>query len=163
MEKTDLRGGLDFDAGVTNTAPLPGGDGWISDLLRRASRDEPADTVPRKRSGSEGLGSLSSDIANSIAHDDAVELWERYQRGERDLFHRNLYTAQGRQTFDEISDKYQSDDRFRASVDRYVADFERLIADVSKNDPDNIMTQTYLTSDTGKVYTMLAHAAGRFG
>jgi hypothetical protein len=23
------------------------------------------------------------------------------------------------------------------------------------------MTQTYLTSDTGKVYTMLAHAAGR--
>jgi hypothetical protein len=23
------------------------------------------------------------------------------------------------------------------------------------------MTQTYLTSDTGKVYTMLAHASGR--
>jgi hypothetical protein len=26
-----------------------------------------------------------------------------------------------------------------------------------------MMTQTYLTSDTGKVYTMLAHAAGRLG
>jgi hypothetical protein len=25
------------------------------------------------------------------------------------------------------------------------------------------VTQSYLTSDTGKVYTMLAHAAGRLG
>jgi hypothetical protein len=26
-----------------------------------------------------------------------------------------------------------------------------------------VMARTYLTSETGKVYTMLAHAAGRFG
>mgnify|MGYP001218961194 CR=1 FL=1 len=45
---------------------------------------------------------------------------------------------------------------------RYIADFERLLKDVGRNDSDNVMTQTYLTSDTGKVYTMLAHAAGRF-
>ena len=35
------------------------------------------------------------------------------------------------------------------------------LKDVARNDRDNVMTQTYLTSDTGKVYTMLAHAAGR--
>ena len=34
-------------------------------------------------------------------------------------------------------------------------------ADVARNDRDQIMTQTYLTSDTGKVYTMLAHASGK--
>jgi hypothetical protein len=32
---------------------------------------------------------------------------------------------------------------------------------VTNNDRDSMMTHTYLSSDTGKVYTMLAHAAGR--
>ncbi len=31
-----------------------------------------------------------------------------------------------------------------------------------RTDRDRTVTQSYLTSDTGKVYTMLAHAAGRF-
>ena len=48
-------------------------------------------------------------------------------------------------------------------MSRYVDDFEKLLSDVARNDRDNIMTQTYLTSDTGKVYTMLAHASGRLG
>jgi hypothetical protein len=48
-------------------------------------------------------------------------------------------------------------------VDRYIADFEKLLADVARTDRDKTVTQSYLTSDTGKVYTMLAHAAGRFG
>ncbi|MDN3719959.1 hypothetical protein QW131_14070 [Roseibium salinum] len=39
--------------------------------------------------------------------------------------------------------------------------FEQLLAQVSRNDRDNMLSQTYLTSDTGKVYTMLAHASGR--
>ena len=47
-------------------------------------------------------------------------------------------------------------------VDRYCDDFEKLLKDVARNDRDNAMTRSYLTSDTGKVYTMLAHAAGRF-
>lgn len=77
------------------------------------------------------------------------------------MFTRRLYTLKGQQTFDEIKRKYESDSTFRASVDRYVNDFERLLRDIAKNDRDNIMTQTYLTSDTGKVYTMLAHASGK--
>ena len=46
-------------------------------------------------------------------------------------------------------------------MDRYCDDFERLIADVTRTDRDSMMAQTYLSSDTGKVYTMLAHASGR--
>lgn len=161
--------------------------GWVSDLLRRASQndDEPArepearsQTVldrrdafgtPRDGGGQqrsalhvmESLNSLSMDIARAIDHDAFVDLWDRYQRGERNVFTRRIYTLQGEQTFDEIRAKYGRDREFRTAVDRYVADFEKLLADVSRNDRDNIMTQTYLTSDTGKVYTMLAHAAGR--
>ena len=109
----------------------------------------------------ESLNSLSVDIARAIDHDASVELWRRYQRGERDVFTRRLYTLKGQQTFDEIRRKYQSDGEFRGAVDRYCEDFERLLKDVARNDRENVMTQTYLTSDTGKVYTMLAHAAGR--
>jgi ABC-type transporter Mla subunit MlaD len=147
--------------------------GWVRDLLSGASRDSgaakpaPAEAqrpAPAPRSPLhvvESLNSLSVDIARAIDHDVSIELWNRYRRGERDVFTRRLYTLKGQQTFDEIRRKYQAEPEFRSAVDRYCDDFEKLLKDVSRNDRDNIMGQTYLTSDTGKVYTMLAHASGR--
>jgi hypothetical protein len=160
--------------------------GWISDLLRGASRDETAEEeaplrqpAPRAeapvqaaaaqrgtdnrnpRHVVESLNSLSVDIARAIDHDASVDLWRRYQRGERDVFTRRLYTLKGQQTFDEIKHKYDREPEFRTAVSRYIADFEKLLADVARTDRDKTITQSYLTSDTGKVYTMLAHAAGR--
>jgi ABC-type transporter Mla subunit MlaD len=154
-------------------AETPSGGGWVRDLLRGASREEEAAnrTAEAATRGAgqprsplhvvESLNSLSVDIARAIDHDASVELWDRYRRGERNVFTRRLYTLKGQQTFDEIRRKYQSDSEFRGAVDRYCGDFEKLLDDVGHGDRDNIMTQTYLTSDTGKVYTMLAHAAGR--
>ena len=40
---------------------------------------------------------------------------------------------------------------------------ERMLEAVSRGDRGQVVARTYLTSETGKVYTMLAHAAGRFG
>lgn len=139
--------------------------GWVSDLLKRA--DEPTHSqtpTPSPRSEAhmvDSLNSLSMDIARQIDHEASIELWERYQRGERNVFTRRLYTMQGQQTFEEIRSKYSREVDFKVAVDRYMQDFERLLEDVSKNDRDGTTTQTYLTSDTGKVYTMLAHASGR--
>ena len=144
--------------------------GWVSDLLARASREDevaaPSQAQPTQapRSPShvvESLNSLSVDIARAIDHEASVELWDRYRRGERNVFTRRLYTLKGQQTFDDIKRKYQTDGEFRRAVDRYMDDFQRLLEDVARNDRDNMVTQTYLTSDTGKVYTMLAHASGR--
>ncbi|EIM77318.1 hypothetical protein A33O_02488 [Nitratireductor aquibiodomus RA22] len=109
----------------------------------------------------ESLNSLSVDIARAIDHEASIDLWDRYRRGERNVFTRRLYTLKGQQTFDEIQNKYRSDPEFHSAVDLYCRDFEKLLRDVSRSDRDNMMTQTYLTSDTGKVYTMLAHASGR--
>ena len=109
----------------------------------------------------ESLNSLSVDIARAIDHDASIELWDRYRKGERNVFTRRLYTLKGQQTFDEIRRKYEGDTEFRTAVDRYCNDFDKLLADVTRNDRDNMMAQTYLSSDTGKVYTMLAHASGR--
>jgi uncharacterized coiled-coil protein SlyX len=162
----------DFDAPKQQApqqaeAPRSGGQskGWVSDLLRRASQDEaPAGDEPQGRSPLqmvESLNSLSIDIARAIDHETFIDLWDRYKQGERHVFTRRLYTLQGQQTFDEIRQKYARDAEFRSAVDRYLVDFEQLLSQVARNDRDNIMSQTYLTSDTGKVYTMLAHASGR--
>jgi hypothetical protein len=157
------------------------GEGWVSDLLRRASTDDepaaaPVAQAPERRpdpppeangaaahpqTGS-ALNVISADIARAIDHEAAVELWARHAKGERNLFTRRLYTLPGQQTFDEIRKKYQRDGDFRSAVDRYVTDFEKLLAEVTKTGKDRSAGNAYLTSDTGKVYTMLAHASGRF-
>jgi hypothetical protein len=161
-------------------APAAAGRGWLSDLLTRASRDE---TEPQRefqreqrdpmrelrqpeertaRHSIESLDSLSVDIARMIDHDAAADLWDRYKRGERNVFTRRLYTLQGQQAFDEIRKKYRGDREFKLTVDRYIGEFERLLDEVSRDDRGQVVARTYLTSETGKVYTMLAHAAGRF-
>jgi hypothetical protein len=160
----------------------PGRGGWLSELLTRASRDE--DAAPRAEGAGfaqtqhderpprgddrnvrhtiESLDSLSVDIARMIDHDAAAELWDRYNRGERNVFTRRLYTMQGQKAFEEVRRRYKSDREFRQTVDRYIGEFERLLNEVARDDRGQVVARTYLTSETGKVYTMLAHAAGRF-
>lgn len=113
--------------------------------------------------GIESLDSLSIDIARMIDHDAAAEAWERFKRGERGVFNRRLYTNAGQKTFEEIRKKYRRNANFRETVDRYIDEFEKLLEQVSRDERGQSLTKTYLTSDTGKVYTLLAHAAGRLG
>src|SRR5690606_20776684 len=108
----------------------PAGEGgWMRDLLRNASREEGQFGQPRTeaqparpadnrnpRHVVESLNSLSVDIARAIDHDASVDLWRRYQRGERDVFTRRLYTLKGHQTFDEIKRKYEREPEFRTAV-----------------------------------------------
>jgi len=105
---------------------------------------------------------LPLDFARSVDHEAAAELWDRYSHGERNVFTRRLYTMQGQRVFDEICKRYRADPDFRQTVERYLSEFERLLEDVAQDDPQEVVVRTYLISDTGKVYTMLAHAAGRF-
>jgi hypothetical protein len=190
MSTGDVTG---ISSGSTRRAEAPtlspatgnGRNGWLTDLLNRASRAEgdaapellrePMREVPREipretsrgeertaRHSIESLDSLSVDIARMIDHDAAAELWDKYKRGERNVFTRRLYTLQGQKAFDEIRKKYRADREFKQTVDRYIAEFERLLEEVSRDDRGQVVARTYLTSETGKVYTMLAHAAGRF-
>lgn len=110
----------------------------------------------------ESLDSLSVDIARMIDHEAAVDLWERYRKGERNVFTRRLYTMHGQEAYEDIRRRYRRDNEFRKTVDAYVDQFERLLGEVAGDDRDSLVARTYLTSETGKVYTMLAHAAGRF-
>jgi hypothetical protein len=139
--------------------------GWLSDLLSRASRDEqpaPGGAAPN-RPANDALDAIAVNIASLIDSDAAAEMWDRWRRGDNDAFSRRLYTAQGQQTFDEIRRRCRADPQFRDTVERYTQEFERLLAKVGQNDRDGSQARAYLLSDTGKVYTMLAHASGRMG
>ena len=162
-------------------APSSGDDansGWVTDLLRRAS-NEPGSTqagatpaqaqqAPSNQSGRspehivESLYSLSVDIARIIDRDATVELWERYQRGERNVFTRRLRSLEGVQLRDEIRRNFASSSDFADSVKRYIADFEVLMLEVSRRRDGSRQAESYLNSDVGRVYTILAQATGRF-
>ena len=70
-------------------------------------------------------------------------------------------TAEFEAAFEEVRRKYRRDTDFKQTVDRYIEEFDRLLAEVGRDDRDSVLANTYLTSETGKVYTMLAHASGR--
>jgi hypothetical protein len=145
-----------------------GRDGWLSDLLNRADTGEDEREVARGRSsqqagGNNPLESLSLDIARLMDRNLAAEMWDRYQRGEAKAFSKRLYTPAGQKAFDEVSRKYRADRNFKQTVDRYIQEFERLLDEVARDDRAPAALRGHLTSETGLVYTLLAHAAGRLG
>ena len=90
-------------------------------------------------------------------------MWERWRRGDAAAISRRLYTEAGQQAFDEIRRRYRADPQFRDTTMRYMQEFERLLAKLGQNDRDGSQWRAYLMSNTGKVYTILAHASGRLG
>src|SRR5262249_1904962 len=137
--------------------PTAGQTNWLSDLLSRASREADVPPQPQRGDGRgqrqappverptrhtiESLDSLSLDIARMIDHDAAAELWDRYNRGERNVFTRKLYTMQGQKAFEEVRRRYRSDREFKQTVDRYIAEFERLLEEVARDDRGQVVVR----------------------
>ncbi|MGZ5861826.1 MAG: hypothetical protein ACXWKB_00875 [Methyloceanibacter sp.] len=170
-----LSGASHFDQrgdGTRAQAPLPdrGNQGhrepWsLGDLLARASEPEeqaPLSAPSRGPAGTNGaVQALRLDeIARAIDHRTAAEVWQRFRSGERSVLGRHLYSHDGQLTFDEIARRYDRDGDFRVTVDRYLKDFERLLGEAEATDPEGRVLQNHLTSETGRVYLMLAHASG---
>ena len=145
-----------------------GRDGWLSDLLNRTDagrqREAPRGRAPQQPAASDNpLESLSLDIGRLMDRNLAAEMWDRYQRGESKAFTKRLYTPAGQKAFDEVARKYRADRGFKQTVDRYITEFERLLDEVARDERGPAVLRGHLTSETGLVYTLLAHAAGRLG
>jgi hypothetical protein len=146
------------------TAPAPASDrgqpGWLSNLLAAASRDEPEETASK---GAETLEALNREIGSLIDNAAAVEMWDRWRRGDKGAVSRRLYTEAGQQAFDELRRRFRADPQFRETTTRYMQEFERLLAKIGHGDREGSQWRAYLLSNTGKVYTILAHASGKLG
>jgi Skp family chaperone for outer membrane proteins len=148
-----------------------GRDGWLSDLLSRTDagggggggREAPRSRPSQPAMGGNPLESLSLDIGRLMDRNLAAEMWDRYQRGESKAFTKRLYTPAGQKAFDEVARKYRADRNFKQTVDRYITEFERLLDEVARDERGPAVLRGHLTSETGLVYTLLAHAAGRLG
>lgn len=140
------------------------GAGWISDLLARVDRGESGDSKgpPAKPAQPpQRLDAISLDVTRMIDHAAAADAWDRYRRGEANAFSRQIYVGRGPQAFDEIRRRYRLDSEFHATVDRYLQEFERLLGELGQDEANEAVAKSYLLSETGKVYTLLAHAAGK--
>lgn len=109
----------------------------------------------------EKLQALAIDLDRALGDDPAPDLWRRYLAGERSVFTRRLINAIGREGADKIAHRYAADAEFRLHADRYMGEFEGLLDDASARDRDQILVETFLTSQTGRLYLLLAAATGR--
>ncbi len=137
--------------------------GWsLGDLLARASS-----SGNRGYSGNQESAAASDDdfnletISNAIDVVTAHQIWARFRAGERGVLGRHIYTDQGRHTFDDLVKRYGHEPTFKASVDRYLVDFENLLREARNRDRGGKLVERHLVSETGRVYLLLAHASGR--
>lgn len=142
-------------------------EGWsLGDLLARASRDEEQAARPQQPPGATApqpaAFRLDIDVV-SRALDQATTsaLWSRINAGHRNVLSRGLYSAEGRQAFDEITRRLPSDPGLQSTLQRYLEDFERIRRELDARDPSGRTAQGHLLSDSGRVYLFLAHATGR--
>lgn len=144
----------------------------LSDLLAHAPNqpDQGYGGAPAQAHDTQNYGGIVPSVASQLRIDElsraidprmAGDVWHRMRAGEVGVLGRHIYSYEGQATFEEVSTRYDRDGEFRNTVDRYIGDFERLLAEAEQSDPAGQMLHDYLTSETGRVYLLLAHASGR--
>lgn len=109
----------------------------------------------------EALDALPIDLDRALETEQPLELWRRFAAGDRNAFAKRLVGVLTRDERERIAQRYASDPAFKDLSDRYLRQFDALIEEGVQSDRDRIMTETYLASQVGKVYLILAHALGR--
>ena len=151
----------------------PRNSSWsLGDLLARASHDDDGAShsrqqmpgqhtaIPGARTG-QSVGLNVEVISRALDAATASAIWARYRAGQRGVMVRSIYTAEGRAAFDEVTRRYREETEFQHTVNRYLGDYERILSESDRRDPSGRLTQSQLTSDTGRVYLFLAHVSGR--
>jgi hypothetical protein len=176
--------------GPSSLQPLPEGQSmerrnqWsLGDLLARASEDDtpfmdkndpyglPPAAAPFPSRGGNAqaphddadMDFTMNDIASCIDDRRVMEIWQRLKRGETDVLQQRIYQRQAQTVVDRVQRRYETDQTFRTIVERYLADFEKMLQDLSRSDPRGAAVQTRLVSDDGRIYFVLAHISGRLG
>ncbi len=110
----------------------------------------------------DSLNSASIDISNALSTEVSDAAWDSYLKGDRGIFTRRAVRLLDSGELKAISKLYQHDDRFKASVNRYIHDFESMLRSMLSTRDGNALSVTILGSDMGKLYVALAQAIERF-
>ncbi|MDA5193193.1 coiled-coil domain-containing protein [Govanella unica] len=109
----------------------------------------------------EALGSAAIDIHRSLDTDIPEDLWRRYLKGERSIFARSTIRLGDKATREAIATKYEVDSEFRDHTERYLAEFQELMAQALKSDPKSVLGVTLISSELGKLYVLIGQSLKR--
>lgn len=126
-----------------------------------AAGQQAANHAAARPGATDDVGINVPGIAKSLDATTAAAIWSRFRTGQRGIMVRSIYSNEGRTIFDEIQRRCRSEAPFKATVERYLVDFEHVLREADQQDPSGRLTQSYVVSDGGRVYLFLAHAAGR--
>ncbi len=108
------------------------------------------------------LEALSIDvhgIFNKNGNDN--DLWKQYYAGDHGVFVRYLSNNMTKNEIATIRQDYENKPDFRVVVDKYLEDFNSLIASARQNNRAGTLLALISGSDIGKVYYVLARALGK--
>jgi len=111
----------------------------------------------------EALQSMAVDLDRALESDPPRDLLRRYLNGERETFTKRLKEISNEETANRIHDRYLEDQDFRHNVNQYIDQFENLLNEAMKNDSEELLVETFMSSSTGRVYFLLGRAIGHFG
>jgi len=109
----------------------------------------------------ERLQSASVDLTRALEVPISEDEWRRFNQGEKGIFVRKMLGFREKARLEDIARLYRENTEFRDYAGRYLSEFERLLNDAARRDPNNMLRTTFLSSDVGKVYMILARALGR--
>lgn len=139
-----------------------------SDLERRMAEaraaEEGRDRDHVAERSSQILATLSDsaiDVTRWFAQDISQKEWTSYLGGDKTLFARRAVKLVGSADIKQVHGLYDNDPAFRDHVNRYVEDFEAMLAEVLEARRGHTLAIALLSSDLGKLYVALAQAIER--
>jgi len=109
----------------------------------------------------EALKSTAIDVTKILSSEVSDTAWDAYLKGDRGVFARRAVKLVENGEAKEILRLYQNDDRFHASVNQFIHDFEAMLRLLIGARDGSAISVTLLSSDIGKLYVALAQAIDR--
>lgn len=107
------------------------------------------------------LETISIDINTIFNKDKDEDLWKKYYAGDRTAFARYLAKNMTKKQISAIQKDYEEKSEFRILVDKYIDDFNNLVATARDSERAGTFLALISGSDIGKVYYILARALGK--
>ncbi|MGQ0671709.1 MAG: hypothetical protein ACT4N2_02350, partial [Hyphomicrobium sp.] len=146
----------------SGAGPLPTGNALPAPPAVTASALAAAIAAPIDMKPATAPYQLNVDIiARALDPATTSAIWSRLKAGQHGIMVRSIYSPEGRAAFDEVSRRVKTDADLARTINRYLADFERIRREAETKDPSGRLVHNHLVSDTGRVYLFLAHASGR--
>ncbi|MGE0210218.1 MAG: hypothetical protein AB7S41_00815, partial [Parvibaculaceae bacterium] len=107
------------------------------------------------------LNSIARDLLEAVEGTLSGDLERRFNNGETHVYTHRLYQSRSNRLFEDIRGRYGKERLVRGRVDAFIRLFERLLDTVAEAPKGDELVDACLSSESGKVYLLLAQATGR--